>query len=163
MLKILRKNMIFLIVFCLLLTTTAFAQNPQNPPPGSREEFQKIVKARMDEIIEELGISPEQKEKLEAQRKKHMEELKALRAKSRKKRNELRDVIKSKDVNMEEIKRLKKELLDLHAKDIDQKVEATLFMKEVLTEEQFNNLSEKIETRRKNRKKRRDRIKKVWF
>ena len=61
--------------------------------------------------------------------------------------------LKPKEVDMGAVEKVKKELLDLRARDIDHKVQGTLEMKKILTEEQINQLTEKIETRRQNFRK----------
>jgi Spy/CpxP family protein refolding chaperone len=106
----------------------------------------------MDSLMQQIGVTPEQQKQLEDQRKEHMQEYQAIRNEVQEKERELRSALKDPDVDPAEIQRLKRELLQLQEKNINQKIEGTMRMREVLTEDQFNTLTDKIDARRKNRK-----------
>ena len=106
----------------------------------------------MDSLMQQIGVTPEQQKQLEDQRKEHMQEYQAIRNAVQEKERELRSALKDPNVDPAEIQRLKRELLQLQEKNINQKIEGTMRMREVLTEDQFNTLTDKIDARRKNRK-----------
>lgn len=134
------------LCFCVLSCLTvqgAFAQGRGDASGRSGD---------MDSLMQQIGVTPEQQKQLEDQRKEHMQEYQAIRNEVQEKERELRSALKDPDVDPAEIQRLKRELLQLQEKNINQKIEGTMRMREVLTEDQFNTLTDKIDARRKNRK-----------
>ncbi len=152
--------MIFLFIFSFILASQASAQEFRGSSPEKGKMIRERIKKEMNSIMDEIGITPEQKEQLQEQRKKHMGEFKEIWQQLKSKQAELRKLLKEKKVNMDAVEKVKKELLDLRAKDIDQKIQGTLEMKKILTEEQLNQLTEKIEAHRQKFKGRRDRFRK---
>ncbi len=102
-------------------------------------------------IINELSLTPEQRELLKEQRYQERYKMINTRNKIRLKELELRHELEKKEINREAVDKILAELKKLQSNILEQRVEAILKMKEILTPEQFEKLQSISEQRYKNR------------
>jgi periplasmic protein CpxP/Spy len=108
------------------------------PPPGGEGGWHKGK--GFGKQLKELNLTPEQKEKIEAQRKEQKSAMKNLRESLKAKHEELRAEMDKEKTDKAKIESITAELKKLEAQRIDQDVKGILQMKETLTPEQFKKL-----------------------
>lgn len=96
-------------------------------------------------MVKELNLTPEQREKIEANRKDQGEKAKALHEALKEKRDALKKELNRAGATRASAAALVAEVKALEAKAVDQKVEGIFAVKEILTPEQFEKFSRKME------------------
>ncbi|OGX35456.1 MAG: hypothetical protein A3C36_01715 [Omnitrophica WOR_2 bacterium RIFCSPHIGHO2_02_FULL_52_10] len=132
------------LVAGVLWTAAGYVQAQEAPenPPFNKEEMKEKWKAKKEALHKKLGITPEQAEKLDAQKAKHREGLKTLWEEIKAKREALAAELQKKEVNLDAVSKLHNELKALNAQKEDQRLEGILAAREVLTPEQFSQMME---------------------
>lgn len=132
------KQFVFLpgIIVVMMLASNVFSQTPGGPSSG-REAMREKMKARMLEIFKQLNLTPEQEKQLKAHRNKHREQLAGIRKRIRAKKEDFRNELQQKDLNMEIINRIHSELKSLRSKKADYRLEGILEVRKILNAEQF--------------------------
>jgi Spy/CpxP family protein refolding chaperone len=131
-----------MIAFCLVFVSPIIlAQSEDTPVPVEIEKSHYEEDVPVSDIAAELGLTEEQKEQLKEQRFQSNYKKIQTRSKTRLKELELRHELQKKEVDREAIDRILKELKELQAAALDQKVESILRVKEILTPEQFEKLN----------------------
>lgn len=134
----------------LIHTVPAFAQDDP-----AREDRRVRFKARMEERIQrmhaELGLSPEQERKLKEHRESKMENRRAFREKVRDKRRQLRDELQKPEIDRQRVKSLHNEIKELMNQSADERLNDIMYVREVLTPEQYRAFMEKKEEFKKRR------------
>jgi Spy/CpxP family protein refolding chaperone len=113
---------------------------------------------RREKLVKELGLTDEQKEKMDRFREEKKEEKKELHQALRGKQKELREELQLYDSNMGKVKSLASEIKRLQGKLIDLRVESIENVKSVLTEEQYKKFiakTKKFRNKMKNKHHRR--------
>lgn len=127
------KNLIFLVLAFLVLTSSIFAQKiPQSPPQGRNLPLR--------EVMEELNLTPQQREKLEALRNKLEKENIRIKAELKIKRIELQEMIDNPASKEKEIFNKIEEIGDLQKKLLKNKFSAVFELRKILTKEQAEKL-----------------------
>lgn len=98
-----------------------------------------------EEFYKDLNATPEQRDQLKAHRQENTDKMKAVREQMKAKHAELRAEIGKPTVDMTKVESIKSALKDLNARMIDRKVESILSLKKILTPEQFQKMSDKME------------------
>ncbi|MCA9403921.1 MAG: periplasmic heavy metal sensor [Candidatus Omnitrophica bacterium] len=128
----------------LIHTVPAVAQDDT-----AREDRRARFKARMEEKIEqmhaELGLSQEQQEKLKAHRDAKMEKRQDFRENMRNKRRALREELQKPDFDRQRVKGLHEDIKKLMNESADQRLEDIMYVREILTPEQYKAFMEKKE------------------
>jgi Spy/CpxP family protein refolding chaperone len=106
---------------------------------------------RMEAMEKDLGLSPEQKEKLKAHRQSHRQAAKALFEQLKAKRDALRQELEKPSVDDSRVQAIHGELKALHDKMADHRLAGILEVRKILTPEQFKKFSEKVHDRREKR------------
>ncbi len=130
------------LVVSLLTVGSVYAQeqNAGKPDAGKAREG----------IYKELNLTPEQQQKLEANRKAQREKMSELRTGMMAKEKEMQQaVISSSRTSVEQ---LANEIKGLQAQLIDQRVNGIFAVKEILTPEQFAKLNQIMEKRKEQMK-----------
>ena len=107
---------------------------------------------KMDELMQEIGLTAEQQEKIRALKGEHKEKGEEVMSQLKTKKIELRDELNKPESDNARIQKIVNEAADLYKKKTELNVESVLGMKKVLTPEQFELLNEKMEIRKEVRK-----------
>ncbi|MFA6379209.1 MAG: periplasmic heavy metal sensor [Candidatus Omnitrophota bacterium] len=100
----------------------------------SEEMIQKMDK--------ELGITPEQSAQLKAHRTEHREKMKVIKESTKQKKDQLKAELEKPEVDQGVVKQIATELKNLQAQLIDMRIDGILFVKSILTPEQFEKFKE---------------------
>jgi Spy/CpxP family protein refolding chaperone len=105
-----------------------------------------------ESIYKELNLTPEQQQKLEANRKAQREKITQLRTTMMEKKEQLQQALKDPKVVEAKVAPLVSELKSLQARLIDLRVSGILAVKEILSPEQFAKFNQFIEKRKEDGK-----------
>jgi Spy/CpxP family protein refolding chaperone len=94
-------------------------------------------KEKIAAVYEKLGLTPEQKEQLQAHKEKHRAEAAALREEVRVKRDEIRQELQKTDFDVNKVQQLHSELKVLKNGKEDHRLNGILEVRQILTAEQF--------------------------
>jgi len=132
------KQFVYSIGFIgvMVLTSNLYAREPGDPPL-EYEAMQEKMRARMQEVFKQLGLTPEQERQLKDHRNKHREQAREIHTSIRAKKEEIRDELQKQELNMEKINKIHSELKNLHSKKADHRLEGILEVRKILTTEQF--------------------------
>ncbi len=133
-----------LLVF-FLLSGVGYAKTPGG-------YFHQADWKRKD-IFKELNLTPEQSEKLQANRTQNRQEAMQLRQSMKDKQTALQEALKNPDVTPETVAPMVNEIKSLQSKLIDQRLNGIFAVKDILTPEQFVKFQEMTEKRQLNREK----------
>ena len=136
---------VLLLVYFSAAAAAAYAQ-PLRPPlkgkgPGGDEELLQLEQEKL-QLFQYLKLTDEQKDKLEANRLKHSEEIYALQKEIRAKRNELRVALDKPQIEINVVKELHDALKFLYGKIEDIHLEGILSVHQILTSGQFSRFME---------------------
>lgn len=122
----------------------AFAQD-DGPREDRRAEFRAKMEQKIERMHDELGLTPEQKEKLKAHRESKMQNRRAFKEKIRAKRQALRDELQKPDFDRQKVKALHNDIKQLMNQGADERLESIMYVRDVLTPEQYKAFNEKKE------------------
>lgn len=140
--------MTLVTAMCLSLSSAAFAGSSCSPGWGERTH-----KEGKDRFFKELNITPQQREKLDANRAKNEKAVEALHDELRARKSELNDEIGKPTVDKVKVDSITADIKSLMGKLMDYRVADLLSLKEILTPEQFK----KMQNRMHEKKAQRDR------
>lgn len=123
------KYVVFLITL-MLLGSLATAEGPGWGPKHDRDEMRTKIKS-------ELGLSKEQEKKLETHRIDQRAEMEKRMLTVREKRDELKTALENPQMNKHDVERINDELKDAQNEMADKRLEGILYVREVLTPDQF--------------------------
>ena len=86
---------------------------------------------------EKLGITPEQAAQLNAHRAEHREQMKTIKESTKQKRDQLKTELEKPEVDQGVVQQIATELKSLQAQLIDMRIAGVLFVKSILTPEQY--------------------------
>jgi len=132
----------FAIVFLAL--SSAYAQG--------QEKYHQGGEGKKEGIFKELNLTPEQKKKLEENRKAQGEERNRLREAVKEKHGKLQQELNRPDVTRAAVEPLVKELKSLDAQLVDNRINGIFAVKAILTPEQFAQFNQLMEKQMKERK-----------
>lgn len=125
------------------------AQSSQGFSERSKEKRQKI-----ESIMQELNLTPQQKAQIESQRNEQREQNKQLRTLLSEKRKELKQELEKAVSDRAQIERIAEELKEIQSQRLDQRINSILKMKEILTPEQYEKFRQKTRSLMKQKGKR---------
>lgn len=111
---------------------------------GPRQEQKEEM---FEKIGAELGLTAKQSEQLKVQRKEKREERKTAGKEMRAKRKELKEELDKKEVDRAKVDTIISEISELQSSKLKEHVESILSIKEILTEEQFQKLRNKMKAK----------------
>jgi len=114
----------------------------------------KPGEGKFDKLTEELGLSPEQKTQLDAQREAFKSKNEAAWEKLKAKKEELRAELEKPTVDRAKVSAIIEDMKNLEGEKLNNRVDKILAMKSILTPEQFTKLQDKMQKKRKEFKKR---------
>ena len=140
------------LVLALFVSSFVFASQPQNDkpdiPPGHMMQYQKGPD--FEKIAKDLGITDEQKEKLNEMMKEDMSRKKELRGQIKEKMDAVTDELMKENIDMNAINALAAEIQQLSADISRINVESKLKVRSVLSFEQYTKMEQ---SRRENMEK----------
>jgi len=113
------------------------------------EAMEKKITAMMDQIMSELNLTAEQQEQIKQFHETMRTGGKQAFEKMRTNEKALREELEKYDSDMNKINGLVEELTAQHKDMLEHRVEGILFMKRILTQEQFEKLQQKMQEKRK--------------
>jgi Spy/CpxP family protein refolding chaperone len=131
--------------FCYSMALVLFFTSVASAQPFC-QRFKRTDKARtavFDNTIQELNLSPEQKQQITEQKNKEKEEALALKEKLSATRAALSKELEKENIDRAKINALISEMKELIGKRIENKIKGVLSLKEILTPEQFRILHDK--------------------
>jgi len=138
--KLYRMSAIFMLA--IFLSISVYAEDFHHGPHGKAQK-EGCMGMHREKMVKELGLTQEQQEKLKEHKQSTMGQMKELREKVKEKRNELKVELEKKELNRSKIDSIVAELKGLNGKKIEHRVEKILFMRELLTDEQYEKFIEK--------------------
>jgi Spy/CpxP family protein refolding chaperone len=126
---------------------------PDEDVQGKMQQFRERMEKKMDNIIEELGLSPEQKEAILEHKKSHRQEMEETHKAMREKHDALKAELEKEELDQARIKALVAEIKELEGSMVDARVEGILAIRKILTLEQFKIFQEKTKSLHKKRGK----------
>lgn len=114
-------------------------------------EFKERI---IENLIEELEITPEQQEEIKSTRAKLKEKTKSVYKNLREQLKTLREELEQTDVDQRKVKKTAAKIKALQAQALDLRIEGILAVKEILTDEQYQQLQAKKKKAREFFKKR---------
>jgi len=111
---------------------------------GSQRGKQGGQEAKMQGMMSELGLTPEQQEALKAQRKAKRERMKYMRETLHAKRLELREELEKTDSDQAKIDSIASELKDIMSQQVERRIQDIMEVKAILTPEQFEQFKNKL-------------------
>jgi len=149
------KNIKILLIYTMITMVSFNA--PQSLAREMSEEdgghYGAKKEGKMDKIMQELGLTDEQKEKLKEMKDAQRESGKEIRAQQREKREEMRKELEKTEPDLTKINKLIDEMAELDKQKTKNRVQGILDMKKVLTPEQYKALNEKFHEKMKEKKK----------
>ena len=118
------------LITLMLLGSLATAEGPGRGSKHDRDEMRTKIKS-------ELGLSKEQEKKLETHRIDQRAEMEKLMLTVREKRDELKTALENPQMNKHDVERINDELKDAQNEMADKRLEGILYVREVLTPDQF--------------------------
>lgn len=113
-------------------------------------------------IMEKLGLTQDQSDKLSQNRRTQHNEMEALRFSIKEKKIRLKQALEKPGATAASVAPLASELKDLQAKMVDLRISGVLKVKEILTPEQFQKLEEMKDRADKKRMKKMKHYRKDW-
>jgi len=129
------KMMAIVGVAVIFIAGVAFAQPEETRGGPQQKNFKEIMQKK-------LGITEEQHQKLEANRKSQEEVMKSLRAAMQEQRSKLQEALKDPEATRSIVEPIVTEMKSLQAQLIDQRINGIFIAKSILTPEQFAKFNE---------------------
>jgi Spy/CpxP family protein refolding chaperone len=155
--NIFKKQIAVLSVVVIMaygLTSVGYAEEGCDMSGGGKNGHHGGKKGEwMQKMLDEVGVSEDQKKALGEKRKENNSEKKAIREKMKEERKKLHEELKKEELDRQKIDQIVGEMKNLAGEEVSQRVEGFLAMREVLTQEQFSKLLDlKGKHKEKNKK-----------
>lgn len=131
-----------------LITNLTYAQ-----PPEKQQERQERQKEKKAQLFKELGLSPQQQQNLEENRKAQHEEMGKARKAMDENYAKLRAAMNDPGVTRASVQPIVNEMKALQSKMIDGRVDGIFTVKEILTPEQFAKFQQLMEKKMDQKRK----------
>jgi Spy/CpxP family protein refolding chaperone len=112
---------------------------------GAPVKDAKHGQGQPDKIFKELNLTPDQQNKIEANRSAQRAELSKLRQQIGEKQAKLQEELRNPAVTRASVEPLVNDLKSLHARMIDQRINGIFAVKDILTPEQFARFQQMVE------------------
>ncbi|KJJ84922.1 secreted protein [Candidatus Omnitrophus magneticus] len=126
--KHLKKILIGLVIISFPLSAT-FAYSENAKPPRDK---------KINEVLKELNLSPEQEKKLAENRTAKKEEMKKLRDEMRKSHEKLQEAMKNPDTTIASVEPIVNDIKASQSQLIDNRIKGIFAVREILSAEQFS-------------------------
>ncbi len=150
------KNLIMILALAgvFLMTSSAYAlEGPSKKDFGRKQEKHQGGKMHqkgkiMAEAMDELNLTKEQREEIKKNKEAYRESGQEIREGMRSKRKELKRELDKWESDDGKINNLVDEIAELQKETLQNRIEGILSVKKVLTEEQFEELKQKLEVKK---------------
>lgn len=136
--------------------TPVIAQD-NNRREDRREKFKARMEDRIERMHKELGLTPEQQQKLKSHRASKMKMRQTIRQKMRSKRQALKKELQKPNYDRQKVNALHSEIKQLMNKSHDERLNGIIYVREILTPAQYDAFIKKKERFKQNRGQRGDR------
>jgi len=148
------------IVICAGLIVVLFLAWPAYPRPFSgMSQGGRQREGVGEDLIGELGLSPQQVEQIKKHRGEDRLKSKVLREKLAVKTSELKEELDKKKIDKKKINNLLAEIEGMMGQQMEQHVEKIISIREILTPEQYEKLKSKLEMKNQQRRQRTEHFK----
>jgi len=106
----------------------------------------------MDEVMEEIGITPDQKQQIEKLREENKGESKEIKTRRKAAKKAIRTELDQPGSDKAKLGKLVNESTDLYRKQTELRIKSILDIKSVLTPEQFEKMHQKLEIKKEVKK-----------
>ena len=120
---------------------------------SNKKGFTEQRKNRKKRMMEELGLNPDQKKKLDLIKSKHRENIDTMHKEMKKLRQQFHDGLTQKVYNEKTLKQLSASIAQLTQKKMDKRIEHIKEVRQLLTPEQFEKLNKFVRKGRHGRRK----------
>lgn len=117
-------------------------------------EGEELREERSEELARELGLTQQQKESMEAQKEAARAQRRELYTRMRASRRALADELRKPGPDRAAIDRIAADIKDVQSRITDQRIESFLAVKEILTPEQFEKMTELRENKMGGKRRR---------
>ncbi|MFH1379136.1 MAG: Spy/CpxP family protein refolding chaperone [bacterium] len=151
-LKTQRKRMVLAGVLAVMLAGgnfCAWSFDGHNGPYGGNERKKDGMR---EKFIKKLDLSPEQQEQMKKQREAHRAQRKEINRKMKDLQDQLKTELNKEQVNSARVDGIASEMKGLQSSLVDQRIEAVLSMKNILTPEQYKKMQELKEKKKQGKK-----------
>ncbi len=134
------SNRLFItaVAACMMMLTASNAHAQFFGRNGKdKEQMRQKMEARMQEVFEQLGLSEEQKKLLEENKARHKSQSETLRREQKESMKMMGEELKKKDLNNEQIDALRARFKSLRDQMEDERFNAIIEVRKILTQEQF--------------------------
>lgn len=144
------KNIKMIIVGLGLLSfiwggaSAVFAEPPDTEKSSMKEMKMRKGqwKERKEKMFQEMGVTPEQQEKLRAHRESHKEKFKELSQTIREQKKTIGEELQKEELNLDNVRQQHNELKAMKAQMEDARLEGILEVRQILTAQQFSKFME---------------------
>lgn len=141
------QTAVVLAAAAVLVSVSIASAQPWRKHPGSvsgpRQERTDREQDRFDETIKQLGLTPEQRQKLDEQRKDEKAQAEQLRTKMQETHQALARELDKDQPDRKKVRALIRQMKAILGARLENKVDGILAMKTILTPEQLKKLNEK--------------------
>ena len=135
------KSIFFYVVFVAVLISFCSGYAQPEGPDSYRHSRRHQIEAN---LAKELGLSAEQQKRIEEQRMKNKQRSIEIKRQINTKMVQLKEELNKTKINKAGIKKTISELKNLKGRELEQHVKRILSIREILTPEQYNKLTEKM-------------------
>lgn len=140
------------LAMIFLAVSAGYAQGQDKYHQGEQGKYHQGEQGKKEGIFKELNLTPEQKKKLEDNRKAQGEEMARLREALKAKHEKLQQELNKPGVTRAAVAPLVNEIKSLQGKLIDHRINGIFAVKAILTPEQFVQFNQLMEKQLKERK-----------
>ncbi len=141
-------RMILGVLFGCFVAVSGYAQEEGVEEKGSGSHFERM----MDGVTQGLGLTAQQQEQLQQNRKLQREKIAVLRKELKGKWTRLNDALRDPKVTKDSVQPLLAELKSVHSQIIDARIDGILRVRTILTPEQYEKFQKfALERKEKNK------------
>lgn len=142
------------LALAVVITVMIFSQSGVYAgETADTEQYAAKREARFKKMSEELQLTPQQKEQLAKEREEFVSRSKDLREKIRSARAGLKAELEKSAPDKAKVNSLTAEIKDLVGRQIQNRVDKVMSMKQVLTPEQFNKMKASMKERKEDKRR----------
>ena len=132
------KNLLKYLIVTVCVISLFAVQNYSYAFPGGEEgQWSKKWEEKIAEIHKQLGITPQQQERLKAHREQFRSQTKALFQQIKGKKDEISQELQKSNFDINKVRQIHTELKSLQGQMEDNRLEGILEVRKILTPEQF--------------------------
>ena len=152
-----KTSLVAMSVAVVMLTAgLVYAETEQGAKQSGEGQRGKQWQEQKEKIAKDLNLTPEQQQKLEANRKSQRETMNNLHKALKEKQDKLQELLKNANVTRSSVNPLVSEIKSIQDQLVEARVNAIFAVKAILTPEQFAKLQQRSEQHQENNKTHKD-------